>query len=298
MSYYLHPELQLLDYDRCDDYVNSPKCELLDLLLYQSEKSISGESDNGEWSKEEFINGFGQALADGMLADCIRKVYYPSHSFEEAMDKSAKAFDKLICTPSVLMEVHEDCCFIIGDKRQIKIFIMNMGENEEGRTAYQMIETMEGHVTFWTGYSMSADSEDIYMDYCFHPDGDDALGEMYREQYGEDYTDWDLMWGRMQVVYGYLVFKRYSDVEMEEVVREKTLKKSGILRDKVNNFMGINVTLLDSRWFTTICRNEGFAVSGHFRLQPYKDGTRKLIYIAPFMKTGYHRQARIEKEKE
>jgi hypothetical protein len=31
---------------------------------------------------------------------------------------------------------------------------------------------------------------------------------------------------------------------------------------------------------------------------PFRDGSRKLIYIASFVKHGYHRQARIENEKE
>ena len=59
----------------------------------------------------------------------------------------------------------------------------------------------------------------------------------------------------------------------------------------------IKGVVLDSRWFTTICRDEGFLVSGHFRLQPCKDEqgewTRKLIYINPYAKHGYHRLAPI-----
>jgi hypothetical protein len=70
-----------------------------------------------------------------------------------------------------------------------------------------------------------------------------------------------------------------------------------VLNDKAVNETGIDVKVLDSRWFTTICRDEGFLVSGHFRLQPCKDEqgewTRKLIYINPYAKHGYHRLAPI-----
>ena len=97
--------------------------------------------------------------------------------------------------------------------------------------------------------------------------------------------------------YDILLFKKYGQVEIETVADHKTLPKSTILGEKVNNFLGIDVQVLDSRWFTTICRDEGFLVSGHFRLQPCKDEqgewTRKLIYINPYAKHGYHRLAPI-----
>ena len=101
----------------------------------------------------------------------------------------------------------------------------------------------------------------------------------------------------MGYVYYYLLFKKYGNVDIETVFANKTLKRSQILGEKVNNFMGIDVQVLDSRWFTTICRDEGFLVSGHFRLQPCKDEngewTKRLIYINPYAKHGYHRLAPI-----
>lgn len=54
----------------------------------------------------------------------------------------------------------------------------------------------------------------------------------------------------------------------------------------------------DSKWYTKICNDESFKVSGHFRLQPYGDGTRKLIWINEFTKNGYHRKATIDKVKD
>jgi hypothetical protein len=55
------------------------------------------------------------------------------------------------------------------------------------------------------------------------------------------------------------------------------------------------VEILDSTWFTTIIRSEGFRVGGHFRMEPYGPGMaqKKLIWIEPFEKTGYTRKARI-----
>jgi hypothetical protein len=52
---------------------------------------------------------------------------------------------------------------------------------------------------------------------------------------------------------------------------------------------------LDSTWFTTIVRSEGFKVGGHFRMQPFGKNLsdRKLIWISPFDKNGYTRKAKI-----
>ena len=52
-----------------------------------------------------------------------------------------------------------------------------------------------------------------------------------------------------------------------------------------------------TNYFTEYIRDEDFKVSGHLRLQSYKnkDGeiSRKLIYINEFVKHGYHRKATI-----
>jgi hypothetical protein len=111
----------------------------------------------------------------------------------------------------------------------------------------------------------------------------------------DDFGDDDCLF--IESIYTFLLFKKYGNVDIEVIAKKKALKKSQVLGEKVNNFMGIDVQVLDSRWFTTICRDEGFLVSGHFRLQPCKDEngewTRKLIYINPYAKHGYHRLAPI-----
>ena len=40
---------------------------------------------------------------------------------------------------------------------------------------------------------------------------------------------------------------------------------------------GLDYYIFDRKWYTEICNDEAFKVSGHFRLQPYGDGTRRLI---------------------
>ena len=99
-----------------------------------------------------------------------------------------------------------------------------------------------------------------------------------------------------------LLFIKYASVELD-IIEAGSKKKSSIAdKGKVINELGVDVTLLDSRWFREIIRNEGFKVSGHFRLQPCKDENgewkRKLIYIKDFEKHGYHRRAQISIENE
>lgn len=56
--------------------------------------------------------------------------------------------------------------------------------------------------------------------------------------------------------------------------------------------------LLNSSYLKTSIRTEGFAVSGHFRLQPCGPGRSKvkLIFISPYEKNGYIRTAEKDKK--
>jgi hypothetical protein len=65
---------------------------------------------------------------------------------------------------------------------------------------------------------------------------------------------------------------------------------------KYNNKTKSDITIVDSTWFTTLIKSDGFKVRGHFRLQPYKGGEKKLIWIQDFKKHGYTRKARIESQ--
>lgn len=62
---------------------------------------------------------------------------------------------------------------------------------------------------------------------------------------------------------------------------------------KISNDLPFSVTLVNSRWNTTIIRTEAFGVRGHFRVQR-KGISRQdyeVIFIEPYEKTGYVRSA-------
>lgn len=84
------------------------------------------------------------------------------------------------------------------------------------------------------------------------------------------------------------LFKSYAQVEIKELLPHKKTNKDGI---KYVNNTHLKIIHLDSLWFTTLVKSGAFNVSGHFRLQPYKD-RKELIWIADFEKHGYTRKAK------
>ncbi len=82
--------------------------------------------------------------------------------------------------------------------------------------------------------------------------------------------------------------------ENDEVTVQPGLKHGTRKSGKLINSLNIPLTIVNSRWNTTIVRDEGFDVSGHYRLQPYgpKMTKNKIIFIQPFSKSGYERKAK------
>lgn len=102
----------------------------------------------------------------------------------------------------------------------------------------------------------------------------------------------------VDMVLDYLCLRQWAEVQMGKVttsMRKKVKKKKNT---QVIIESGLDYFLFDSKWYTEISNDESFTVSGHFRLQPYGDGTRKLIWINEFKKKGYHRKATIDKVKD
>lgn len=90
----------------------------------------------------------------------------------------------------------------------------------------------------------------------------------------------------------FLTFLKYAEVETKIIPGNKKDKHIGV---KYLNDTNRPVEILDSTYYTTISRTEGFGVRGHFRFQPYGPGMskKKLIWISDFQKAGYTRSAKI-----
>ena len=88
------------------------------------------------------------------------------------------------------------------------------------------------------------------------------------------------------------MFKDYADVETKIIPPNSRVKKDNY---KYINDTKLELTYLDSKWFTNIVKSDGFSVRGHFRLQPKKKNgqwTKEIIFISEFQKTGYTSRAR------
>ena len=102
----------------------------------------------------------------------------------------------------------------------------------------------------------------------------------------------------IDMVLDYLCLRQWAEVQLGK--RTTTIKKE-VKKNKKTQIVteaGLDYYLFDSKWYTEISNDESFQVSGHFRLQPYGDGTRRLIWINEFTKNGYHRKATIDKVKD
>lgn len=102
----------------------------------------------------------------------------------------------------------------------------------------------------------------------------------------------------VDMVLDYLCLRQWAEVELKKISTsvKNEVKKNN--KTKIVTESGLDYYLFDSKWYTEISNDESFQVSGHFRLQPYGDGTRKLIWINEFTKYGYHRKATIDKVKD
>lgn len=92
-----------------------------------------------------------------------------------------------------------------------------------------------------------------------------------------------------------MIFIELGDVEITEIEKggsNRKSKKDGKIINASNN----NVYIIDSSWNKIIIRTTGFAVMGHFRLQPYgkNNADRKLIFIQAFEKHGYKRRPKAQ----
>lgn len=103
----------------------------------------------------------------------------------------------------------------------------------------------------------------------------------------------------------YVAVKKYVKVETV-IIPKGTLKDIDdtplqyVEKKKVINQLGQEVIVMDSKWFRKIINDNDIPVRGFFRMQNKKDTNgewyKELIFVDPFIRHGYHRDANIEKE--
>lgn len=233
------------------------------------------------------------------MAECLRKnVYYLSRPYCEAMTKSKEAFIKMFKNdenPQGLVKDITDRvsrCYIqatpVGvDYKHLYTMLVDNGEvmcfaqfADVFPVALLLYINDEKAASINFGLEDAA-KNNIDVEKCDFINRGDTIGKCVSD------------------MYIYLCMEKYAKVETRDVAPSCTCRPSLQHLDTIKNDTRLKIHVRDSTWFTTICRNEGFNVSGHFRLQPKKkDGewTRELIYISPYQKTGYHRTAKVIKK--
>lgn len=92
-----------------------------------------------------------------------------------------------------------------------------------------------------------------------------------------------------------LTFVELGDIEVSVL---ESLKNNGAKTraNKIYNGSRNTVFVVDSSWNKLVIRTDGFAVRGHFRLQPCgpANADRKLIWVDAFEKHGYTRRPKAE----
>ena len=290
ISYRNYPSLQIYDKNRCKQFVRTS--DYLDVMEYYLMK------DGDEYARQtvqEMKKQMKERIENGIIAEYFsdKPIYYLSPAFLAAVMHALPQMNQLLVDYDAMSDIHEDCVMILPAS-QSNGTILEFSTDEEGH--HRMTRSMKGVLTEFymydiekrdngrAGFNMSC--------YLNMEDGDMAKTSI------QNLSAWYIL----------LLFKKYANVEtyLIEAGQKQFMEVDFSPIDcktpehKAKNEAGINVIVLDSLWYTNICREEGFMVSGHFRLQPCKDGmghwTRKIIYIAAYEKHGYHRQARIRSE--
>ena len=159
-------------------------------------------------------------------------------------------------------------------------FVVITGESGSGKST--LLNVISGLDSYEEGEMyINGEETSYYSDNDF---------EEYRKKYVSN------IFQNFNLVNSYTVYQNIELVMLLNGYKRKEVKK----KKKNQNVTepGLDYYRFDSKWYTEICNDESFKVSGHFRLQPYGDGTRRLIWINEFTKNGYHRKATIDKVKD
>lgn len=254
---YKNTALNLLD--KWDEEVNFPEPHK---PMTEEEKQVFGRSLllGLEKSKELFSN----------------KIQYISQPFYEAYlkgkHKLAGIFDQ--------MELEESGTFIwqAGSFTHTNFYYLKThGTGDNWNAEYMFVQ-----------FSKHAKNDFKSVDVCVTTNKDSDKTFIWKGHYdkGFDHTHY------FAFLVSFICFIKHVELETKVIQPQK---KDWHIGTKYVNETKSKIEVLDSSWFTTIVRSEGFNVRGHFRFQPCGKGLtdRKLIWISDFEKEGYTRKAKI-----
>jgi hypothetical protein len=238
-------------------------------------------------------------ITDDSLTDEIVHHMYPSFDIRNK-DESPEFFKALALYDTLLPD--DQKAYYITNTVMDKLDMLKVKRKEDGNfdwTVFKSISKRKITLILPDGGLIRIKFSDNFIEFCHL-----FIAKKYNKDFGEikwvlffvskiddrpsqNFNDQDVK-DVDEFIYKILCFMYLSENEEQLIaagVRHGT-RKSG----KIVNDTPFPVTVVTSKWNVTSIRTEGFPVSGHFRLQPYKEGV-KMIFIEPFEKKGYVRRA-------
>lgn len=229
-----------------------------------------------------------------------------SSTFVTAMENSYDAFLKADLFRELENKDMQGTLIFPGGRVICYDFIMQSPEEKDGKLTY-LIEGNAIHLSQGNhlicdafedvgingellGTSSWHDFKKMEWKMPYPEEKEGTLGEMLGQDIRITEGTNENVLGLFDFILVYHLFRRYAPIE--EVVSAHERREHGGMPDVKTSQ---KIDYYDCSWYTTIVRNEGFSVKGHFRLQPCGKGKRqrKLIYIREFQKHGYVRRARL-----
>lgn len=243
---------------------------------------------SGDFSSVMFFEGDGEYLSKKMQE--IKGSFGITHnSFLQNIKLISKPFAEAInlsCDKMISQEMRKDILsrksegVLLYDNMTYCYFISPLGKGDFVLTYFRFAKHQDGYVVL-TGYvSMSKiDGVDGLSHYISSEMDSSGLGYQ------------DMAFEYLVELTAILNFIKYAEVETKHL---KPKSRTKDIDCKYINDTDLNITTLDSKWFTTLVKSDAFKVRGHFRLQACGEGMkeRKLIWINDFQKEGYTAPAR------
>lgn len=216
-------------------------------------------------------------------------------SFEHIMKKSAPAFSKV--RKKLYQEFGEsnECGILLYRNKTTIVYCFGEGK----LFVWYFIEKQEKSVfTFallaepFDDFTRIECNESVLMDNALFAGSKDERLTMLLQA--------------VDALFVYVAVKKYVKVETV-IIPQGTFTEiedtplQYIEKKKVINKLGQEVIVMDSKWFRKIINDNDIPVRGFFRMQNKKndDGEwyKELIFVDPFVRHGYHRDAKIEHER-
>lgn len=216
-------------------------------------------------------------------------------SFERVMEKNAPAFEKIM--PDLFKEFSEtdECGILI--LRNNETLVYGFGDSQLNLWFFN---EQNGHSMFhfYAGYEFVDGEPKLLMTDSILCD-DNLLAGAIQHRIDE-------IGIRLRFIAIYLAVKKYMPVEITTIPQGTFTAVAGtpleyVEKKKVINQCGQEVVVMDSKWFKKIINDNDIPVRGFYRMQNKKnaDGEwcKELIFVDPFIRHGYHRNAKIEDPK-